>query len=126
MPVVAEKQLQCMLTGAQRKFDLRLTSSEVQVIEVTRDFLIQARQRSVNEKVMVAAIGPRICCGGYFYPTCAEAYDRVGCYSCAILQAQEENFGTGRGRGSLDLSSVALGWSCCRGKNKREDRYEYG
>ena len=66
MPVVAEKQLQCMLTGAQRKFDLRLTASEVQMIEVTWDFLIQARQRSVIEKVMVAAIGPRICLRGLF------------------------------------------------------------
>ena len=80
MPIVAEKQLQCVLAGAQRKFGLRLTFSEVQVVEVARDFPIHARERRVNEKVVVAAIGPSISCMGYFYPARAEPDDRLGRY----------------------------------------------
>jgi hypothetical protein len=67
MPVVAEKQLQGVLARAQRNFGLSLPSPKVQMIEVARNFLIQGGQRAVYEKVMVAAIGPGIPCGGYFY-----------------------------------------------------------
>ena len=72
MPVVAEKQLQGVLARAQRNFGLCLPSSEVQMIEVAWNFLIQGGQRAVYEKVMVAAIGPGLPCGGYFYPTRAK------------------------------------------------------
>ena len=81
MPVVAEKQLQRMLTRAQRKFNLRLTSSEVHMIKIAWYLLIHGRQGRVDEKVMVAAAGPVICCGGYFYAAGAEPYDCLGWYS---------------------------------------------
>jgi hypothetical protein len=74
-----------MLAGAQRKFGLCLPSSEVQMIEVARNFLIQGRQLAVYEKVVVAAIGPRIPCGGYFYSARAEPQNRIRRYVRALL-----------------------------------------
>lgn len=78
MSVIAEKQLQCMIAGAQKKFGLRLSASVMHMIEVARDLLIQGRQGGVNEKVMVAAIAPQICCWGYVYSARAKPYDRFG------------------------------------------------
>ena len=66
-----EATVRCARRG-QRKFGLRLPSPEVQMIEVARNFLIQGGQRAVYEKVMVAAIGPGIPCGDYFYPARAK------------------------------------------------------
>jgi hypothetical protein len=113
MPVVAEKQLQGVLARAQRNFGLSLPSPKVQMIEVARNFLIQGRQRAVYEKVMVAAIGPGIPCGGYFYPARAKSQNRIRRYVCALLQVQKENFGIGRRRGSVRWLDIA-GQCCCR------------
>jgi hypothetical protein len=109
-----------MLTGAQRKFGLRLPPSEVQMVEITRNFLIQGRERAVYEKVVVAAIGPGIPCWGYVYSARAEPYNRIRRYVCAILQVQKENFSIRRGRGSLRW--LGIDSQCCyrRHKNKRK------
>src|SRR3984893_10341871 len=62
--LVTEQQLEGMLAERKRDLRLGLSRSEVQVIEVIRNRLVQRRQRGVDHEMVVGGIDSRDAAGG--------------------------------------------------------------
>ena len=56
--VITQQELQSVLSCGQRNLRLGLSGAEMNVVEVGGDRLIDWRQRSVDEKVMMTGIRP--------------------------------------------------------------------
>jgi hypothetical protein len=56
MPIVAEDQLERMFAWLQGDFLLGLAGSEVQVIEIAGDRLVERRRRRVDQEMMMAGV----------------------------------------------------------------------
>ena len=93
---IAEEELKRVSTGGKRDRCFRLSRSEMQMIEVVRDRLVQRRQLGVDQKVVVAGVSPvdpRRC---YPHIDKAKANGRILRKNRAILQPHETELGVTR------------------------------
>src|SRR5262245_50402029 len=99
MVVVAEEELQRMLSWRQRNFRLGLSAAEVEMIQIARDLAIERWERCIDQQVMMAGVGSGRARRDQFHSGNAESYDRFCADRRAVGRFRNENAGAGtRGR----------------------------
>ena len=106
---VTKEELQSVVTRGERDFRLRLSGSEMQVVEVVRNWFAHRRHRRIDQEMVmtgIRAIGPG---GGNAHISQSEM-NRAFCGDCSsVLHVDEVDGGTRRRLGGPAL--IVLGQS---------------
>ena len=102
MFVVAEQELQRMVSGRQRDFRLGLGAAEMQMVEVARDLPIKRRKRGIDQQVMMSAVGFAGARRRQFHSGDAELHRHLTAHRGAVRRLYQGDAGASRrGRSGL-------------------------
>src|SRR5437588_415313 len=115
--LVAEQQLQRMVARRQCNLDFGLASTEMQMVRIIRDWLIEWWKLGIDQQMMMAGIGAVRAGRGDAHVLQTKINRQLGGNRVPILEADEIDIGSRRGR-SQGGTLLCLGHCASRDCNK--------